>query len=91
MYVLPARVPCATWQTGTRGLANPAVSCHTISIKERKPMITYTLSWPADNDEFINLDDARDVAFEVAKECGEVIYIYENFGASSNKIEEVAA
>ena len=54
-------------------------------------MFTYTLSWPADNDEFVNLNDARDVAFEVAQESGEVIYIYENFGASSNKIEEVTA
>ena len=54
-------------------------------------MLTYTLSFPADNDEFVSLDDARDVAFEVALESGEVIYIYENFGASSNKIEEVAA
>jgi hypothetical protein len=31
------------------------------------------------------------VAFEVATETGETIYIYENFGASSNKVEEVAA
>ena len=55
------------------------------------PMITYTLSFSAENDEFINLDDARDVAFGVAQETGATIYIYENFGASSNKIEEVAA
>ena len=53
--------------------------------------LTYTLSWPAENDEFINLDDARDVAFEVSMETGATIYIYENHGASSNKIEEVAA
>jgi hypothetical protein len=53
--------------------------------------LTYSLSWPADNDEFINLDDARDVAFEVSLETGATIYIYENHGASSNKIEEVAA
>ena len=56
-----------------------------------KTMLTYTLSFPADNDEFVSVDDARDVAFEVAQETGAVIYIYENFGASSNKIEEVAA
>ena len=53
--------------------------------------LTYSLSFPADNDEFINLDDARDVAFEVAMETGETILIYENHGASSNKIEEVKA
>jgi len=53
--------------------------------------LTYTLSWPAENDEFINLEDARDVAFEVSLETGATIYIYENHGASSNKIEEVAA
>jgi hypothetical protein len=54
-------------------------------------MITYTLSFPAENDEFINLNDARDVAFEIANETGEVINIYENFGASSNLIEAVRA
>jgi hypothetical protein len=54
-------------------------------------MLTYTLSFPADNDEFIKLEDARDVAFEVATETGETIYIYENFGASSNLVEEVGA
>ena len=53
--------------------------------------LTYSLSWPAENDEFLNVDDARDVAFEVAQETGATIYIYENFGASSNKIEEVTA
>jgi len=54
-------------------------------------MLTYTLSFPADNDEFINLDEARDVAFEIAQETGEVINIYETFGASSNLIEVVSA
>ena len=33
--------------------------------------LTYSLSFPADNDEFISLDDARDVAFEVSMETGE--------------------
>jgi hypothetical protein len=54
-------------------------------------MLTYTLSFPADNDEFVKLEDARDVAFEVATETGETIHIYENFGASSNLIEQVAS
>jgi len=54
-------------------------------------MLTYTLSWPADNDEFVKLDDARDVAFEVSLETGEVVYLYENHGTSSNLIEEVRA
>jgi hypothetical protein len=53
--------------------------------------LTYSLSFPADNDEFINLDDARDVAFDVSLETKETIYIYEHHGASSNKIEEVTA
>lgn len=52
---------------------------------------TYTLSYPAENDEFIKLEDARDVAFEVSIETGEPVYIYENFGASSNLIETVTA
>ena len=54
-------------------------------------MITYTLSWPAENDEFINLDDARDVAFEVSRETGALIEIYQNFGASSIVVEVVNA
>ena len=53
--------------------------------------LTYTLSFPAENDEFINLDDARDVAFEVSLETGATVYIYQHHGASSNKIEEVTA
>ena len=53
--------------------------------------LTYSLSFPADNDEFIHLDDARDVAFEASLETGATIFIYENHGASSNKVEEVTA
>lgn len=53
--------------------------------------LTYSLSFPAENDEFINLDDARDVAFEVSLETGATVYIYQHHGASSNKIEEVTA
>lgn len=54
-------------------------------------MLTYMLSAPFNNEEFINLDEARDVAFEIAQETGEVINIYETFGASSNLIEVVSA
>jgi hypothetical protein len=54
-------------------------------------MLTYTLSWPADNDEFVNLDDARDVAFEVSLETGALIEIYQNFGAASIVVETVNA
>ncbi len=53
--------------------------------------LSYSLSWPAENDEFLCVGDARDVAFEVAQETETTIYIYENHGASSNKIEEVTA
>ena len=53
--------------------------------------LTYTLSFPAENDEFTNIEDARDVAFEVSQETGTTIYVYENFGLSSNKVEEVTA
>ena len=53
--------------------------------------LTYTLSFPAENDEFVNIEDARDVAFEVSQETGTTIYVYENFGLSSNKVEEVTA
>ena len=53
--------------------------------------LTYTLSFPAENDEFLRLEDARDVAFEVSQETGATIYVYENFGLSSNKVEEVTA
>jgi hypothetical protein len=54
-------------------------------------MLTYTLSWPAENDEFIKLEDAREVAFAVSQETGATIHVYENFGVSSNLIEEVTA
>lgn len=54
-------------------------------------MLTYMLSAPFNNEEFINLDEARDIAFEIAQETGEVINIYETFGASSNLIEVVSA
>lgn len=53
--------------------------------------LTYSLSWPAENDEFVHLADARDVAFEVSLETGATVYIYQHHGASSNKIEEVTA
>ena len=54
-------------------------------------MITYTLSWPAENDEFVSLDDARDVAFEVSLETGCLIEVYQNFGAASIVVEVVNA
>ena len=62
-----------------------------ITLTKQTTMITYTLSWPAENDEFINLDDARDVAFEVSRETGALIEIYQNFGASSIVVEVVNA
>ena len=54
-------------------------------------MLTYMLSAPLYNEEFINLDEARDVAFEIATETGEAVSIFETFGASSNLIETVTA
>lgn len=54
-------------------------------------MLTYVLSAPLYNEEFVHLEDARDVAFEIANETGEAVSIYETFGASSNLIEVVQA
>lgn len=54
-------------------------------------MLTYMLSAPLYNEEFVHLDEARDVAFEIAQETGEAVNIYETFGASSNLIEVVTA
>ena len=65
-------------------------SCQPVNYQP-KTMITYTLSWPADNDEFVNLDDARDVAFEVSLETGALVEIYQNFGAASIVVETVNA
>jgi hypothetical protein len=78
----------ASLATTTLSFFDPMATINTIF---GELMVTYTLSFPAENDEFINLNDARDVAFEIANETGEVINIYENFGASSNLIEAVRA
>jgi hypothetical protein len=53
--------------------------------------ITYELSHVSDSDTYESLDVARDVAFDISLESGETITIYECFGASMNKIEEVTA
>jgi hypothetical protein len=53
--------------------------------------ITYELSHVSDSDAYVSLDVARDVAFDISLESGETVFIYECFGASMNKIEEVTA
>ncbi len=59
-------------------------------------MITYNLifssGFSACGDEFVNLDDARDVAFSISEESGGAeVQIFESFGVSSNLIETVFA
>lgn len=54
-------------------------------------MILYTLSHVSDSDEYVDLDVARDVAFDISLESGEAVEIYERFGASENLIETVKA
>jgi len=57
-------------------------------------MLTYALMFSdngclVDGEEYINLDDARDVAFEVSVETNRSIDICESFGISENVIETV--
>ena len=59
-------------------------------------MITYLLTFAdcgvtACGDEFANVDDARDVAFEISAECNRRINVIECFGASEHLIESVLA
>ncbi len=90
MYYRPGRVDSR--QSVTRALADAPHPCHTNSVNQRKTMrITYELSHVSDSDTYESLDVARDVAFDISLESGETIFIYECFGASMNKIEEVTA
>jgi len=59
-------------------------------------MLTYALMFSADGclvdgELYTNLDDARDVAFNVSQECGLEVSICQEFGLSSNVIETVLA
>lgn len=59
-------------------------------------MITYFLTF-ADNgvevmcDDFVNIDQARDCAWEYSASSNRRINIYESFGLSQNLIESVLA
>ena len=59
-------------------------------------LLTYTLQYAengieCDGEDYVNLDDARDIAFEVSSITMRAVHIYEHFGASSNLIETVTA
>jgi hypothetical protein len=59
-------------------------------------MLTYYLTFtdtgvPCDGEEYANLADARDVAFEWSREFGQEVRILECFGASENLVETVLA
>ena len=59
-------------------------------------MITYYLAFAdcgvaVDGEEYVSLDDARDVAFNYSAECNRRINILECFGLSENLIESVLA
>ena len=59
-------------------------------------MLTYALMFAddgglVDGEEYVNLDDARDVAFEMSLETGMRVAICEFFGISENVIETVLA
>jgi hypothetical protein len=58
--------------------------------------VTYYLSFAdcgviACDDEFVSLDQARDVAFDISAETNRKVAIVECFGASENLIEEILA
>lgn len=59
-------------------------------------LLTYTLQYAengieCDGEDYVELDDARDIAFEVSSITLRSVHIYEHFGASSNLIETVTA
>ena len=59
-------------------------------------MITYVLAFAdcgvtADGDEFVKLEDARDIAFDISAETNRRINIIECFGASEHLVESVLA
>lgn len=59
-------------------------------------MLTYALMFSdngclVDGEEYVDLDNARDVAFEVSLETGMRVAICEFFGISENVIETVLA
>jgi hypothetical protein len=59
-------------------------------------MLTYALMFAdngclVDGEEYVNLDDARDVAFEWSAETNRRVAICEFFGISENVIETVLA
>jgi hypothetical protein len=59
-------------------------------------MQTYTLVYAdcdieCDGEDYVNLDDARDIAFEMSAITMRRINIFEHFGCSSNLIESVLA
>ena len=59
-------------------------------------MITYALMFSdngclVDGEEYVRLDEVRDIAFEVSAETGRQVAICEYFGISENVIETVLA
>ena len=59
-------------------------------------MLTYALMFAdngclVDGEEYVDLDNARDVAFEMSLETGMRVAICEYFGISGNVIETVLA
>ena len=59
-------------------------------------MMTYTLQYAengveCDGEDYVELDDARDIAFEVSSITLRSVHIFEHFGACSNLIETVTA
>jgi len=59
-------------------------------------MVTFYLAY-ADcdvicfDDEFVNLDEARDVAFEISAETNRRINVYETWGLSEHLVESILA
>ncbi len=59
-------------------------------------MVTYYLAFAdcgvtACEDEFANVDDARDVAWEISAETNRKVNVIECFGASEHLVEQVLA
>lgn len=59
-------------------------------------MLTYTLQYAesnieCDGEDYVDISDARDIAWEMSSITLRTVHIYEHFGASSNLIETVKA
>ena len=77
-------------------LAVKAMSKTQTEMTDTENMLTYALMFTdngclVDGEEYVNLDEVRDIAFEISAETNRRVGICEYFGVSENVIETVSA